>query len=523
MINRKLYLENDKLFCDDSNGNKKRLNNSYRIHKILNGIITNGYKIVFSGSNMILKSKKGQIELVDYINLLDNKNLSFLEYDIKKKLSDNNKKVKNKNRASISLKDEKLIYIDSNGDIRELDSSYEVHCVLDEFITSGYKVVFLEDDMILVGHDKQLLLKDFLNLLDNSKLAFLNYDIYRRVASNWYLDFFRKKRKSFRKYFIRNVACFSLIFSFLGNIFPVSASGLRRNVSETENDINASISENDDSSSLSDSFYVKKLNFNYRYFDDIQNDTILFSENNGDNSFNDELSDDSVNSKSSYSDEDIEKIFSFMSFNHLSIDDFANLINLMTSDECPFGALYSSYEEAIRALMEDEISYQVKFLTIMIREGNTYAEIDKMCAGVCGEAYGGGHCYDDAYAVASTLVNRTHKDSYVTKYGYNLYSQFCAPGQYEVDISGNYKQYLGRIDLEGYQAAIDAFYTREAMHNYLEFRANWYEMDYKYETFVTGGNKFIIKMKDSAYVPYPDEEAVVLDDVKELVLTKTNS
>ncbi len=92
-----------------------------------------------------------------------------------------------------------------------------------------------------------------------------------------------------------------------------------------------------------------------------------------------------------------------------------------------------------------------------------------------------------------------------------------APGQYEIEVSGNYLKYLGAIDLEGYHAAIDAFYTRESMHDYLQFRADWVDLNCHYETFAPGGNKFLDKMKEYEYVPYPDE-VVEIEDVKTYVL-----
>lgn len=519
MVYKKLYLENDILFCEDNCGRRKKINNSYKAHKVIDDIITNGYKITFSGNNMILKSKKCELELVDSINLLDNKYLSFLNYDIRKNMdtcTGSKSNLRKKNRGVIYSDGENLLYLDCNGYINKLDCARRIHRVLDGIITDGYKVVFDDSNMILINRDKQLVLEDYINLLDNKDLSFLDYDICKRLASNWFLN---KNKKNVIKLISRNAACFSLVFSVLFSILPFNALAYKNKYPRNSNN-----QIEDVDGLLDDSLTFGKDELYSSAFDDFYANPSLLTDNLNESIkiIGEDIRDDlEVVEEPLYSDEDIEKVYSFMEFNHLNLESFKSLIELMISEDCPFGVLYETKDDAIRAIINDELTYQLKFLTIMIREGNTYEEIDKMCAGVCGESYGSGTCYDDAYAVASTLVNRTHKDSYVEKYGYNLYSQFCAPGQYEVEISGNYKQFLGQIDLEGYHAAIDAFYTREAMHNYLEFRASWYEMDYKYETFVTGGNKFIIKMKDSAYVPYPDEE-IVLDDVKTLVLEKTN-
>lgn len=213
----------------------------------------------------------------------------------------------------------------------------------------------------------------------------------------------------------------------------------------------------------------------------------------------------------------INKVYTFLDKESLSIDSFIKLLDSMTLEDGPFGRLYPNRESAIQALLNKYKSCKVKFLIIMARDGYTYEELDYMCAGIVGEATGDGHCYDDAYAVASTLVNRSHTLWYVNNYGHNFYNIFTAPGQYEIKLSGNYLKFLDRIDLEGYQAAVEALYTRESMHPYLQFRGNWVKLDCHYETFAPRGNKFIDKMKESDYVPYP-EEKVELIYVKTLVL-----
>ncbi len=113
----------------------------------------------------------------------------------------------------------------------------------------------------------------------------------------------------------------------------------------------------------------------------------------------------------------------------------------------------------------------MKFLIVLARDGYIYDQLDYMCARIVGESTDDGHCYDDAYAVASTLINRSHILWYVNNYGHNFYNIFTTLGQYEIEVSGNYLKFLGAIDLEGYLAAIDAFYTRKYTHKWLQFRA----------------------------------------------------
>ncbi len=218
----------------------------------------------------------------------------------------------------------------------------------------------------------------------------------------------------------------------------------------------------------------------------------------------------------------IEDIYQFINKESLSMDGFIKLLDSMTSDNGPFGKLYEDNKSAIDALLVENKSYEVKFLIVMARDSYTYDNLDYMCAGITGESTGGGHCYDDAYAVASTLINRSHTLWYVNNYGHDFYNIFTAPGQYEIELSGNYLKYLGAIHLEGYQAAVDAFYTRQSIHKWLQFRARWVELDCTYETFVEGGNKYIDKMEDYEYVPYPGEE-VSLSDVKTFVFSMNNN
>jgi len=124
-----------------------------------------------------------------------------------------------------------------------------------------------------------------------------------------------------------------------------------------------------------------------------------------------------------------------------------------------------------------ELTYEEKMAYICERDGYTYEELDAVCAGCVAESYGDGNCYDECYDLASIFYNRTHSNAYaydVNKIfgdnaGYSIYYQFIAPNQFSVYAHGSYKKYLGRIDLLGYQAAIDMFYSGIPSHNYLNF------------------------------------------------------
>lgn len=124
-----------------------------------------------------------------------------------------------------------------------------------------------------------------------------------------------------------------------------------------------------------------------------------------------------------------------------------------------------------------ELTYEEKMLAIMEREGYSYDELDAVCASCVAESCGDPNCYNEAYNVASTFNNRTHCPAYVNDVsnffgenaGYSIYYQLIAPNQFSVWSNGSYKEYLGRIDLVGYQAAIDMFYSGVPSHNYLNF------------------------------------------------------
>lgn len=133
--------------------------------------------------------------------------------------------------------------------------------------------------------------------------------------------------------------------------------------------------------------------------------------------------------------------------------------------------------EEIAVIEPAELTYEEKMFAIMEREGYTYDELDAVCAGCVAESCGDPNCYNEAYNTASTFNNRTHSLAFVNDVsrifgentGYSIYYQFIAPNQFSVWSNGNYKKYLGRIDLVGYQAAIDMFYSGIPSHNYLNF------------------------------------------------------
>ncbi len=166
-----------------------------------------------------------------------------------------------------------------------------------------------------------------------------------------------------------------------------------------------------------------------------------------------------------------------------------------------------------------ELSYPEKMQVIMEREGYTYDQLDAVCAGCVSESCGDPNCYDEAYRVASTIDNRTHSDPYVRDInkvfgenaGYSIYYQFIAPSQFSVYESGSYKKYLGRIDLVGYQAAIDMFYSGVPIHNYLNFNYIPDKNLLSYQLEEPTGNYYCRELAEENRIPEEDVLKLVLE------------
>jgi len=58
-----------------------------------------------------------------------------------------------------------------------------------------------------------------------------------------------------------------------------------------------------------------------------------------------------------------------------------------------------------------------------------------------------------------------------------------------------------------------------SMHDYLEFRGSWVDVK-KYEQFVSGGNKYLVRMKEQNIVSQSEETK---EEVMTLVLKNNNT
>ncbi len=248
------------------------------------------------------------------------------------------------------------------------------------------------------------------------------------------------------------------------------------------------------------------------YGDNLESNSILVSQ---------------INSSVEDANNDIrqEKIYNFLVQSQIDYEQLDQVLSLMRDYYGPYQLGIKTEEEALEFILSsDEIPTEVKAIVIMVRDNSSYSELDTSVAGCVSEAAGAGECYDDAYGVASVLLNRITDVPYVNTYGDSIYGQFTAHTdderyQFSVYKSKAYLAYMGRTDLVGYQAAIDAFYSREPMHDWLEFRASWVDMDVEYEQFVENGNKYRTHRKETNIIPYPEftllkEDCVYNGDIR---------
>ena len=157
--------------------------------------------------------------------------------------------------------------------------------------------------------------------------------------------------------------------------------------------------------------------------------------------------------------------------------------------------------------------YIKKFYKIKKDFQLTENELNIVCAVVCAEAHGDGYDYIDAYAVASTILNRARSKNYSSyisskkgaNSGYNFYQIVSYKGQFSVYASGAYKKYLNLIQLPAYQAALDVFYYKNPMHDYLQFRGSRVKVDKKYEQFSKNGNKY--------FSPIPEDDKIDIEEI----------
>lgn len=187
-----------------------------------------------------------------------------------------------------------------------------------------------------------------------------------------------------------------------------------------------------------------------------------------------------------------------------------------------------------------ELSYPEKMEIIMEREHITYDGLDEVIAGMVRESCEDGNNYDECYRTMSTLYNRTQSISMINyvnslgKDGTSLVGQFEAKNQFAVYAHKSYVEYLGRIDLKGYQAAIDMLYSGIPCHNYLQFNdvppKDGIPLDQyidglsngtPYEHFYENGNYYYTELEENDRIQKSDvENNIVMNDDMRRVLER---
>lgn len=177
-----------------------------------------------------------------------------------------------------------------------------------------------------------------------------------------------------------------------------------------------------------------------------------------------------------------------------------------------------------------ELSYPEKMEVIMERDHISYDDLDESIAGMIAESCEDGNNYDECYRTMSTLHNRTQSISMINyvnslgKDGTSLVGQFEAKSQFAVYAHKSYVKYLGRIDLKGYQAAIDMLYSGIPCHNYLQFNneppkdgipydefiADPSKKGTPYEHFYNNGNYYYTELEENDRIQKSDVENNIL-------------
>lgn len=384
-----------------------------------------------------------------------------------------------------------------NGFKETINSEIVMRTIINEALYNDYKIIINNGNLIIKTADTKVIIEDYQNplasnllssLKDKFEAGYLPESFCRKVDPELYN---RPTKKSTLKGFVKKGAITLLCAVFV-------ASVLKNNMMAFKNDYN----EN----RIFDFFTSR-----------VEKDETTEKEN-----VEEEAQKAAIEAAIEKAKEEekrlyTEKVIDFIYREQITVEQFCQYLTLLVDGNNPFNLGFKNEEEAfLRICFKNELSYPEKFLMIMVKGGYTYEELDYVCAGCVAEAAGEGTCYEDAYAVASTLLNRIHNEWYYNNYGDNFYKQFTAPDQYSVVLGEMIYDYMGCIDLVGYQAVIDALYSGEPMHDYLEFRGHWVDVEVPHEQFVSNGNKFMIKQKPEKYVDY--EEEITKEEVMKRVL-----
>lgn len=111
---------------------------------------------------------------------------------------------------------------------------------------------------------------------------------------------------------------------------------------------------------------------------------------------------------------------------------------------------------------------------------------DLLCAVVASES---DKSYDDSLALASTVLNRCEKGTWIESYGRDPIAQLTATDQYKTYQLGTYEQYLNGKSPETVKTAVKDALSGIRNHSYCEFSSNS-SINYSNNLITATGNRY---------------------------------
>ena len=412
---------------------------------------------------------------------------------------------------------DKLIFkkVDSEGNVSLIQDANVLESIIQRFISRGYKPIIKGSNLYLYSKNSVFILRRFSEIIDCKYLTSLKESLLTKIPEKKWFPDQRKNNKGFKSLladFLANrgegvlltagvvAACtISVVAVFNNNASSLDTAAYADNGYSTLAYTSEQAIEPTQLEDEQDEFDIFQVPFElplfrkYGQYSFIENKmvpkdflAIQPSENGG-------LATDNTTLEETVEPEEPKITYEQKSYDirqkyYLTRDMLNRLLICMCDNTMP-GVCFANSQEALDYLYTTEDrTYPEKMLIVMIREGLTYEQLDDICAGVRAE---GGEYYDECCRVASVGYNRYRSIDFNNWYGAGLYTQFLAPGQFSVFYGDKmYLDYKGATDSIGYQAAVDTFFYRDMVTDYLSFRGWWVNVSGNWENFMRYGNKY---------------------------------
>lgn len=261
------------------------------------------------------------------------------------------------------------------------------------------------------------------------------------------------------------------------NFQPNNVNIIKTNVEPEENTETSDMTESVDESEVSDEFEEAKEKAEESTSEQTMELSNLSFKEAVENSLNEVITTEA-------------KINYILPYYQMNVVDFNSFVNAVLVESSLSGSSLTR-EEIISVLYDlSFIPNEVKINTILSNQGMTMGQLDAVASVVMSEAYMSGYNYVDAYAVATTMLNRICSFQW-GRCGINAYQQAYYPGQFEVVRLRFNLKFIGRWELIGFQATVDCLYMGASlpMHGYTSFRS-WGRPAAGRVHYVTGGNRY---------------------------------